>query len=371
MIKTVTIDSITHLPTTLDGLNNFEPLHIKLIGSQFHGSLTSSVMKGLVELQEGINRSYCLAKYGSDDLRKLTDIEIKKLELVLTIEEGSTDIFGDITELINSLKELLKDMTPKQKFGVIMAIIIGLSGYFSFSKWVEYTSHVNDNSTKVALEQEHTKQLDNAQKNILEAVKLGLEYNQEPTQNDTEEHKESQTQEPLPTTGYFKIINKPTVETLELVEEIRQQQPEISDTMDKAQTKFVRSMKFADTVVYNKTFESSGDMLEKITQPPRNIWKDEVITGNFRVLDIGSQAFDYRTVSLRTEDGRELIAQFTDKSITKQAFNKLSSAMYGYNPIDLSVKAKSLNGKLKDGRIEQVRNVDKSRSFKPEDDDLA
>lgn len=369
MTKTVTIDSITHLPTTLDELSSFEPLHVKLIGSQFHGSLTSSVMKGLVELQEGINRSYCFAKYGSDDLRKLTDIEIKKLELIVTIEEGSTDIFGDITELINSLKELLKDMTPKQKFSVIMAIIIGLSGCFSFSKWIEHANHVNDNSTKVALEQEHTKQLDNAQKNILEGVKLGLKHNQEPN-NDTEEQ-ESQAQEPLPTTGHFKIINKPTVETLELVEEIRQQQPEISDTMDKAQTKFVRSMKFADTVVYNKTFESSGDMLEKITQPPRNTWKDEVIKGNFRVLDIGSQAFDYRTVSLRTEDGRELIAKFTDKSITKQAFNKLSSAMYGYNPINLSVRAKSLNGKLKDGHIEQIRNIDKSRSFKPEEDDLA
>lgn len=340
MTKTVTIDSITHLPTTLDELSNFEPLHIKLIGSQFHGSLTSSVMKGLVELQEGINRSYCLAKYGSDDLRKLTDVEIKKLELIVTIEEGSTDLLGDITQLINSLKELLKDMTPKQKFSIIMAIIIGLLGYFLLSKWMEHANHMNDNNTKVALEQEHTKQLDNAQKNILEAVKIGLEYHQEP-RNNTEEPKKNQAQEPLPATGHFKIINKPTAETLELVEEIRQQQPEISDTIDKAQTKFVRSMKFANTVVYHKIFESSGDMLEKITQSPRNTWKDEVINGNFRVLDIGSQTFDYRTVSLRTEDGRDLIAQFTDKSITKKAFNKLSSAMYGYNPIDLSVRAKS------------------------------
>lgn len=79
MTKTVTINDIAKLTQNeqLRQLGNIEPLHIKLIGSQFHGSLTTSVMKGLIELQDGINRSYCLAKYGSDDLRRLSEIELK------------------------------------------------------------------------------------------------------------------------------------------------------------------------------------------------------------------------------------------------------------------------------------------------------
>lgn len=364
MTKIVTIDDIAKLPNTLDTLHNLEPLHIKLIGSQFHGSLTSSVMKGLIELQEGINRSYCLAKYGNADLRQLTDTELQKLELVVSIEEGCTDLLGNLQGLIDSLKELLKDMSPSQKFTIIMAIILGIVGSYNHVQRMENAKYISDNETKIALEQERTKQLDNAQKNTIEAVKMGLEHSKQENKEENKDVQENPETEPLPITGHFKILNTPTQETLAFIEGIQQKEPQISQTMEQAHVKFVRSMKFADTVVYHNTFEATGNMLEKITQTPRNTWQTKVLTDDFRVLRIDSSKIDYRTVHLRDDDGREFTARFTDKSINKERFNKLTSAMHGYNPINLSVRVKELDGKLKDGLIEQVREINTSRNYR-------
>ncbi len=378
MTKTITIDSIHKIPSTSEKLVNLEPLRIKLVGSQFNGGLTYSVMKGLVELQEGINRSYCIAKYKENDLRCLTNDEIKQLELIVTLEKGSTDIIGNLAELTSNLNKLLKDMSPTQKTYIIMAIIFGVMGYFAWDRWLEHEKHINDNQTKIALEQERTKQLDSAQKNVIEAFKLGQEQalpssEQEGQQKEDQNQEDSQPtteEKPAPATEQFKLSNSPS-KAMDVVNEIRTKQPQISETMKQAQSKFVRSMKFADKVVYHNVFEASGNVLEKITEKPKNTWSDIVITDDFRVLDIDSTHIDYRSVKLRTSDGVEFKAKFTDKSINKTKFNQLTKAMYGYNPINLSVQAKSLNGRLKDGIIAQVRKINTKQSFKDDKEDDA
>ena len=380
MIKTLTI-SESNLEEIVNSLNDFDytdieigefqPLYVKLVGDQFHGSFTPSIMKGIVELQEGINRSYCFAKYGNYDLMQLSDIELKKLELIISIKEGSTDIIGDLIELAKSLKDLLAGMTPRQRATIILSIILSLGGYFTLSRLMEHNEHLNDNETKVALEQEKTKQLSEIQENTLEAVKLGLEHSDQQKQETKELQEQTPTKDeptPKPTqekvSEYFKLLEKPTPETLQALETIKNSQPQISETMINANTKFIRSMKFAEKVNYNNAFEASGDVLEKITQTPRNTWQEVILIENFRVVDINSSKVDYRTVALRSDDGRELTARFTDKSISKDKFNRLTKAMYGYNPINLSVRARELNGKLKDGIIEQVREIDTSRDYR-------
>lgn len=372
MTKTITIDSIHKIPSTPEKLENLEPLRIKLIGSQFNGGLTYSVMKGLVDLQEGINRSYCIAQYGDSNLRRLTNDEIKQLELIVTLEKGSTDIIGNLAELTSNLNKLLKDMSPTQKTYIIMAIIFGVMGYFAWDRWLEHEKHINDNQTKIALEQERTKQLDSAQKNVIEAFKLGQEQASSPSSEKEEQKKEGQNQEnnqpatkekQTPEAEHFKLSSSPP-KAMKMISELRTKQPQISETMEQAQSKFVRSMKFADKVVYHNVFEASGNVLEKITEKSKSTWTDTVITDDFRVLDIDSTHIDYRSVKLRTSNGIEFTAKFTDKSISKTKFNLLAKAMYGYNPINLSVRTKSLNGKFKDGIIDQVRKINSSQSFK-------
>ncbi|STQ68424.1 MULTISPECIES: hypothetical protein [Hafnia] len=50
-------------------------LKFKLTGKKFNKSLTPSVMKGFIEMQAQINKSYALVKYGVPDPRKLSKEE--------------------------------------------------------------------------------------------------------------------------------------------------------------------------------------------------------------------------------------------------------------------------------------------------------
>lgn len=360
MVKVFTVgdDNIQALLGDFDynaiKIGNLAPLYIKITGEQFHGSLTPNIMRGILELQEGIYRSYCLAKYSSDDLRQLGDAERKKLELIVRITEGSTGLIGDLTELAHNLKELLVDMSPKQKTCVILAIVFGIMGFFSWERWLEHSEQIHNNETAVALEQEKTKQLDNAQKNIIEAVKVGMQG----------KHSNDNTSSKNQIKNQFSPLKPVSEDTLMVIDSIRADLPQITDIMDKASDKLLRSMKFVDRVHYNNLFEASGSTLETLTQMPRRTWQDLILQDKFRVLDIDSKKIQYRTVSLRDDKGREFTARFTDKSISKNKFNKLTKAMYGYNPIKLIIKAKELDGIIKNATIEQVQTIDTSRDYR-------
>lgn len=93
-------------------LLNLPPLKIRLVGEKFDQSLTPSVMKGFVEMQNYINRTYRLVKYGDVDTQKLSKEEREALQLKIKVEKGSSIIDVNFDGLWSQIGQLATKMDP-------------------------------------------------------------------------------------------------------------------------------------------------------------------------------------------------------------------------------------------------------------------
>ena len=381
-------------------IGNIAPLEIKLQGMHFHHSLTTTVMKGILELQDAILRSYCIAKYDSSDLRHLEGYERNQLELVITVNAGCTELIAETKELLKAFKELLVGLSPKQIVAVISLLLISLTTMYGFNVTKDYLiqKDINQteialqkdkNQTEIALEKEKTNQLLGSQRNIIDAHESEKDSQsnkqvdivsdtQNPTIEDNIEN--SVTTDDLAmmdnkkTESYFKIITPITTEDLNVVEQAKAAYPQAADafnTMSHGVERLIKSTAQADIVRYNNVVEMSGSMAKKIDFKPRQESEKTVMIDEFRVLEFDSSRTDVRKTKLRSPDGIEFLAKFTDGSIGKEKIGKLNDAFWGYHPIDLSIEAKKSQGKIKDALISQVRDVNTEHSFKKDDDEDA
>lgn len=380
-------------------IGNIAPLEIKLQGTQFHHSLTTTVMKGILELQEAILRSYCIAKYDSSDLRHLEGYERNQLELVITVNAGCTELIAETKELLKAFKELLVGLSPKQKIAVISLLLISLTTMYGFNVTQDYFLQKDSNQTKlalekdknqteIALEKEKTNQLLGSQRNIIDASKSDkASENTEsvdtiPAESDLRNStiKDSIKTNDIAmmnskeTESYFKIITPVTSEDLNVIEQAKIVYPQAADafnTMSHGVERLIKSTAQADIVRYNNVVEMSGTMAKKIDFKPRQESERTVMVDEFRVLEFDSSRTDVRKTKLRSPDGIEFLAKFTDGSIGKEKIGKLNEAFWGYHPIDLSIEAKKSKGKIKDALITQVRDVNTKHSFKKDEEEDA
>lgn len=110
-------------------------LNIYLKGPKFHQSITPTVMKGLLEFQKSIYRSYAVAGFG-DPSKRLTDEEKKDLEIKIDVKKGSSQFDINFTEIATKLIEALgARMSPTEVLCTVVsvaALYFGNSAYRSF-----------------------------------------------------------------------------------------------------------------------------------------------------------------------------------------------------------------------------------------------
>ena len=371
-------------------IGHIPPLQIKLKGNLFNHSLTTTVMKGLIEFQEAINRSYCIARYNSPNLNYLEDYERDKLELVIVVNSGCTEIVADFKDIVQNIKELCVGMTPNQKIATFSLFLAAFLAYSIVGSIENVLIEQSKNETSVALEAEHTKQLLGSQDNILKAVEVGIASQQQvDTSQKADEEPESKesldntanednitskgtdTSNPDNVTSYFKTLSPPSSEDLAVIQQVKEHYPQaagVFNAMSHGVERLIKSTAQADTVRYNNVLEMSGDMAVKINVKPRVLAEKIIMKDDFRVLKVDSSSTDVRKTLLRSPDGTEFSANFTDGSMGKEKLKKLNEAFWGYHPIDLSIEAKKSQGKIKDALITQVRNVNTKHSFKEDDE---
>ena len=108
------------LPTDIDWFekNTFEfadnipgvKLHIK--GKRFDSTMSTTLMRAILRLQEGIYRQFSISAYG--EIRRLSPEEKAMLELYVKVEEGSSWLEIDLKPIINKIAEKIKKMSTKQ-----------------------------------------------------------------------------------------------------------------------------------------------------------------------------------------------------------------------------------------------------------------
>lgn len=97
--------------------------------------IDANIASNIVKYQNIIYTIYCLGKYGSADLRKLTLDERSQLGLKFKIEKGSTDYLADAKEILQMFIDALPE---SQKMWGVIVLAVTISGIFGGYLYYRY-----------------------------------------------------------------------------------------------------------------------------------------------------------------------------------------------------------------------------------------
>lgn len=132
-----------HIADNID-ITNLPPLRIRLIGEKFDQSLTPNVMKGFVEMQNYINRTYRLVKYGDVDTKALSKEEREALQLQIKVEKGSSLVDVSFDGLWTQIGQLIGKMSGTEA----IITILGCAAIWGTATGIK---HFLDNRKEVRL----------------------------------------------------------------------------------------------------------------------------------------------------------------------------------------------------------------------------
>lgn len=125
-----------------DGWPVFE---LDVEGGRYHSTVTTPLMKGLLEYQQVINRIFADNVY-SKGARALTEEDRAALELTFNVTEGSSDIQARLEETFNKLGgKMIDKMTGKQLVFTVVGLALIAALYFGYE-------HHSDNELALATE---------------------------------------------------------------------------------------------------------------------------------------------------------------------------------------------------------------------------
>lgn len=139
---------------------------LRIQGEDFNGSIPTRIMPPILELQKEIHRIYCRAKYGTDSVQSLKQSEREQLELIVTVEKGSTNF---ITEMATALNDILENSNMDGQQTLVFLITIGVltAGVIGWKNWLKNKEQEHNQQVTVALSKEETERL----KIVTEAMK--------------------------------------------------------------------------------------------------------------------------------------------------------------------------------------------------------
>lgn len=140
-------------------------IHIK--GDGFNSSLTPSVMKGFMALQDMIYKQYSLLHYGC--IKRLSAEERKMLEFSVVVSAGSSNF---LVELIKSLENMVAGMESKDKLKAVAIAGVLTLGWALGSKYIDYRKEIETAKIEHTATVEMLKTIKNEQDN---AMRLSLE----------------------------------------------------------------------------------------------------------------------------------------------------------------------------------------------------
>ncbi|EMY9048054.1 hypothetical protein ABCX51_002352 [Salmonella enterica] len=307
------------LPDSLS-FNGWPNLTIKLTGEKFNRSLTPSVMKGFVEMQAQINKSYALAKYGVPDVRKLTKEELDALEIEVTVEQGSSIVEINIDGFLTKLtQELVGKMNATEIMFTVLGAAVIWGGVTVFKRFLD-----NRKDTRLA-----------------EIAKDG-----------EKEHLRT-----------MQIMSEQETKRLRVISEMVADKP-LLDNMDRmsydAKTQMVKSFVRSDSAqIDGVTIDS--EMAKELVTNARRRSSEMRIDGIYRIEEVNNtdpESFKVKVRRVDTDQRLTCVVQdvFLDESGNKEA---LQRAEWERKPVHLSINAKHVDGDIKSAVILYVRDVEK------------
>jgi len=279
------------LSLVFDGWPRFQ---MKVSGRDWHGTVPTRIMAPLLDVQRDLYRAYANVCYGEPNLRRLRDEDRELLELVVKVDEGSSDYEAPLHEQLTELaRKAIEKMDSRSLVITILGIAVVIGGVEIGKAWI-------------------------AERQEAKKVEQTVELSRQET------------------------------ERLRVFSEAVRQHPVLGETREDfvaTQNRLLKSVKPGDEVV-SKGVALHGDEVAEITQGERARAEDIAISGTFRVLaNDASKGAGFRIKVSRIEDGMTFSADVPIEldSGAKQLIQKAEWSK-GAVLVNLDIRASSLRG---------------------------
>lgn len=323
LLKHALNDQLDHYDLRIADLKKFS---MHLTGDKFHQTITPSLMKGFIDLQNAIYRSYAQIKYNEPSILKLSKQEKDELELEVRVIDGSSGFEVDIQALFEKLiKLLVGKMTSKHIFILVLSTILLYGGYETYSNYLENQKEIR--LAEIALEKDvSTKQ------ERLATVALLSDRSDNDTRN-----------------------------VLARAAEFSPQVSNIKEEANNASHSLIKSAQAADSIDFdNGQIKLSGEAAKELTRTSPSKWVNVRIDGIYHVVNVDSSHSAKRKIRIRNiETQQEILAILENDTLDQKNLSLIQEAEWGYNPVYLKVRAKELNGMHKEAQILEAKELEK------------
>lgn len=287
-----------------DGWPSFQ---IKVNGKDWFGTVPTRVMAPLLEVQRDLHRVYANICYGEPNLRKIRDEDRDLLELVVKVNEGSSEYDAPLWKQLNELaNKAIDKMSSKEVVVTILGIAVIWGAVEVNKAWVA--------------ERQAEKQVD-------------------------------QTVE----------MSKQETERMKIFSEATKQRPIVAETrsdFEASQNRILKTVKPGDSVA-TKGISLSADQVSEIIQTERARSEDIRITGLFRVLaNDASKPAGFRIKVSRVEDGLTFTAEVPlDLDTEQKRLIQKAEWSKGAVLVKLIISASTLRGGISNAIVDHVESI--------------
>ncbi len=263
-------------------------------------------MKAFLELQKGINRSYCLVKYGTPNTNVLTKTEREELEIKVKVGQGSTTAGVDLQSLITNLgSKVIDKMDPTSLAILLVSLALIWAGKSSYAMYLETRKQIRE-------------------KEVNSEEKRELLKNQQ-------------------------FLSAQETERTALLTKVILSDMHVSNISNVANdTKAALIKEFGTT---QKTtiqgIEVDGETASELAKNARRKSIDVAFNAKFRILMVDStdpETFKVRLRNIETHD--EFMAKVQDHSLDSKYIKALQYGEWSKTPIQLVVSAKSKDNEI-------------------------
>jgi len=300
---------------SLDGVelkfDGWPNLSIHLEGTKYNSSLTPSLMKGFIELQKGINRSYCLVRYNTPNTSVLKKEERERLEIQVKVGQGSTMTNIDLQQLLTNIANNVVDkMDPKTLATTLVLLGLIWAGKTSYAKYLDNRRQIRETEVK----SEESREMLKNQQFLSEQETKRVE-----------------------------IMSKAMLENTKAAT--------LSAVADDTKAALLKELGHTQKASI-QGIEFDGEVAEELAKNARRKSLDVRLDGKFRILTVDSTDPNEFKVRLRnTSSKEEFTARVQDGSLDNRYIQALQFGEWSRNPILLMVNAKSLDNDIRNAVV--------------------
>lgn len=112
--------------------DGFPKLNFNVKGEHYNSTLTTFLLNGLSLLTTEIQKSYCVLRYNTSNLQRLTVEDKELIDIIFTIKEGSSEGESDNSNIVNAVLDfIINGMTGMNSWHklTVLIMLIGALGW--------------------------------------------------------------------------------------------------------------------------------------------------------------------------------------------------------------------------------------------------